>query len=821
MCAYLKNSVNETIFTMEKGNDKQDDKKYVLGKIKQAHQILYEAENIEGENAMNDIMNLIFLRLIQDKLSDKKEDGKIDLLNKKYYDIYEDSELDDIFNCFKMDTLSKMALKTLRSKKDYDFIRKMGDILKKHPLTSQIFLENNFLKTEKATTLQHLIKTMFINEKTKWEVEKMYGIEDLIGEIFESFINGYTKTNSKLSQFFTPRNLMHLVLSYCEKDLRKDIKEEEEYHVADFCMGTGGWLVIFYNLFKEKYGDKIKLSGGEVKPNTFQYALMNIITTTNGMPYYVQRENSLTHIDKKKYHLIVTNPPFKTEFNFKNIETNFKQDEYTQQNKIKLENVYKLKNNNPPIQFLELCIYKLHEGGKCIIVLPYGELFFGSSYKKARDYFLDTIDITHIIICPSGVFTHTSIKTCVLIFNKSDKGTKEITFLQANKECNELIKIVSVKRKDINQEPNRSLYHKDYLNDEYITEISEKMRDFEWIEFGEVFTLEKGQLQSSKVEEDENGGAYMITQSCNRDDYKKIYSNKYDGPCLFIGNIDSGRQFPIIFFDGKCSCTNLLSYCKLKNIYTKKVCIKFIYYYLISIKKHLTKEYLKGSCNLSLDQKNFNRMKIPVPSLKYQELIVKKLDTLDDCVKKSEILIEKYKQILKIYLENTIPSDCEEKQIKDICEFLPKSKRPASYGQEEGKYPFYTSSLKVKYCDEADYEDECIIIGDGGKANLYFDCNFSCSDHNHILVTKNSTNNKYIFYYLKNNINLLNDGFKGLTIKNLSKNYVEQIKIKLPSLKEQKNIVKYCDSITTLIENLEEQINNNKKIMKEIINKLK
>lgn len=61
----------------------------------------------------------------------------------------------------------------------------------------------------------------------------------------------------------------------------------------------------------------------------------------------------------------------------------------------------------------------------------------------------------------------------------------------------------------------------------------------------------------------------------------------------------------------------------------------------------------------------------------------------------------------------------EYKKIEDICEFLKKSKRKASYGKDKGKYPFYTSSSKIKRCDELDYKDECIIIGDGGCANIY------------------------------------------------------------------------------------------------------
>jgi hypothetical protein len=62
------------------------------------------------------------------------------------------------------------------------------------------------------------------------------------------------------------------------------------------------------------------------------------------------------------------------------------------------------------------------------------------------------------------------------------------------------------------------------------------------------------------------------------------------------------------------------------------------------------------------------------------------------------------------------------KKLGDICNFLPKSKRPASYGKSQGKYNFYTSSQTCnKYCDIFDYEDKCIIIGTGGNANIKYD----------------------------------------------------------------------------------------------------
>jgi len=155
----------------------------------------------------------------------------------------------------------------------------------------------------------------------------------------------------------------------------------------------------------------------------------------------------------------------------------------------------------------------------------------------------------------------------------------------------------------------------------------------------------------------------------------------------------------------------------------------------------------------------------------------------------------------------------EYKKLGDVCEFLIKSKRQASYGSEFGKYPFYTSGKKVLYCDEADYNDKCIIIGTGGNANIKYDNNFSCSADNFILkCTKD--NIKYIYYYLNTNINVLENGFSGSTIKHISKDYVINLQIPIPSLKTQEEIVKRLDVLSSNIETSKKMIEEYKQIMK-------
>ena len=72
--------------------------------------------------------------------------------------------------------------------------------------------------------------------------------------------------------------------------------------------------------------------------------------------------------------------------------------------------------------------------------------------KILSSFFIKEINITDIILFEGGTFTHTGIKTCGLIFEKDKKGTKEINFIQANKECNILTKITTVLIDDIEKD---------------------------------------------------------------------------------------------------------------------------------------------------------------------------------------------------------------------------------------------------------------------------------------------------------------------------------------------------------------------------------
>ena len=63
--------------------------------------------------------------------------------------------------------------------------------------------------------------------------------------------------------------------------------------------------------------------------------------------------------------------------------------------------------------------------GKCAVVLPDGQDLFSKTNKTLitiREFLLKTCDLKEIIYLPSGIFTNTSIKTCIFYFIKKKEG---------------------------------------------------------------------------------------------------------------------------------------------------------------------------------------------------------------------------------------------------------------------------------------------------------------------------------------------------------------------------------------------------------------
>jgi len=308
---------------------------------------------------------------------------------------------------------------------------------------------------------------------------------------------------------------------------------------------------------------------------------------------------------------------------------------------IKFEDVYPINTNNAPSLFLQHVIYVLEDNGICGIVLPDGTELSNKSYYNIRKYLINNCKILKVINVGSGAFNSTGVKTKILIFKKQ-KGTdnhKNIEFLEINKDCNE-VKLIAIADLDKNYS------FKLKINQENIISKYKDNNDIELIEFGQMFDLIEGSIQSSKVIEDPDG----ITLVTGAKEFKKIkeISNVsiIKGENLFICTNGNGDKIPIKFYNNDCYYSCLMSLCKIKDNYKDKINIKYIYHYLSNKQEYIENNYQLGCANKKLDIEEFNLMKIPILPIEIQNKKVEEIDKLEQSIQtmKTRISQIKYEQ---------------------------------------------------------------------------------------------------------------------------------------------------------------------------------
>lgn len=230
-----------------------------------------------------------------------------------------------------------------------------------------------------------------------------------------------------------------------------------------------------------------------------------------------------------------------------------------------------------------------------------------------------------------------------------------------------------------------------------------------------------------------------------------------------------------------------------------------------------------GSLSPTINWGDLKKLEFDLPSLSEQKRIAKALWAINECIENYKDLIVETKKLAKASFDKTLESAGAVVNIKirDIVTYLPKSKMDASVGKEEGEFPFFTSSMEsVKWCDEYQYDDECIIMGNGGTASIKYYCGkFSTTTHGIVIKSKrDDVLLRYVYEYLFNNISILEDGFRGVGLKNIPKQYIDEICIPVPSTELQERIINMMSNFDKQLAVAEENLLKAKKLLKTISN---
>ncbi|MDP2541334.1 restriction endonuclease subunit S [Tenacibaculum discolor] len=149
------------------------------------------------------------------------------------------------------------------------------------------------------------------------------------------------------------------------------------------------------------------------------------------------------------------------------------------------------------------------------------------------------------------------------------------------------------------------------------------------------------------------------------------------------------------------------------------------------------------------------------------------------------------------------------KKFNQLFKFAKKSKLKASDGSTEGEYPFLTSSQVItKRTNNPQFFEECLVFGNGGSANVhYLNKPFATTSHCYVAEKLDKKINiKYVYYYLSGNLHILEKGFKGAGLKNISSKYIANLDIPILPIETQNKIVALLDKASALVQKREESI---------------
>lgn len=154
--------------------------------------------------------------------------------------------------------------------------------------------------------------------------------------------------------------------------------------------------------------------------------------------------------------------------------------------------------------------------------------------------------------------------------------------------------------------------------------------------------------------------------------------------------------------------------------------------------------------------------------------------------------------------------------LRDVVAVQPKSKIKAGEGLSDGKYKFFTSSnIQSKWLNEYQYDKPALIFGTGGMPSVHF-CNtpFSASTDCIVMYAATGINLAMIYNYLSSNMHFLEEGFHGIGLKHISKDYILNLEIPEMNKQTQCKIVTIADKLNNLIALRKLQLSNLDELIK-------
>ena len=257
--------------------------------------------------------------------------------------------------------------------------------------------------------------------------QKRFQEEDLIGRVYEYFLQAYAAAGTKEDgEFYTPACVVKLIA---------EMIEPYSGVVYDPCCGSGGMFVQSMKFVDKHNGnrDNVSIIGQESNPDTWRLCKMNL--AIRGIAHRLGEKNASTFTEDlhkdKKVDFIMANPPF-------NLKGWRGEDELTDDPRFRGYSVMPPVANANYAWILHMLSKLDVNHGIAGFLLANGALNAGDAEYSIRKEILEKDYVEAIIVLPRDMFYTTDISVTLWIINMN-KHSGEVNGRQIRERTGEIL----------------------------------------------------------------------------------------------------------------------------------------------------------------------------------------------------------------------------------------------------------------------------------------------------------------------------------------------------------------------------------------------
>ncbi len=719
----------------------------------------------------------------------------------------------------------------------YDLITLYGEAIakmntnKKIPQLFRDIFKNAFLPYRDPETLKSFLK----------EINGFhYNHSEKLGDAFE-YLLSVLGSQGEAGQFRTPRHIIDFIVAVV------DPKKGET--VLDPAGGTAGFLISSYkHILKTNTSPSMlkvgnngnyaadlltpddrkrimeSFEGYDISPDMVRLSLANLYL--HGFPSpRIHEYDTLTSEDRwgETFDVILANPPF-----------------MTPKGGIRPHKRFSIQANRSEVLFVDYIAEHLSTSGRAGVIVPEGIIFqSANAYKALRKMLIEQNHLWAVVSLPAGVFNpYSGVKTSILFMDRGlAKKTNDILFIKIDHDGFDL----GAQRRpngkddlpaalDVLRKYKKSLSIPDSINDvnalivsksriaengdynlsidRYRDEVVRSHRDWPLIELGEVCEVIPGQSPEGKYYNDNGEGT-------------PFYQGKTEFTDMYIGKPVKWTTQETKLAEKNDILISVRAPVGPVNISTQRLCIgrglaairpsdKILMPFLFAILKSKESE-IKGNGGAAFDsinRKDIEAIKIPLPPLEVQKEIVTEIESYQKIIDGARQVVENWRPSFPVDPEWPLVRLSEVFKLTSG-KFLPQK------DQVPGDYIVYGGNGISGKHNEYFIEEPTLIIGRVGEycGAVHITKPKSWVTDNALMVNE---------YLMSVDQNYLSSALTTLEINkyakrggqpSISQSTVYDLSIPLPPLEIQKEIVlkieeeqKLVDSNKRLIEIYEAKI---------------